>query len=224
MGATRTREPGTLTPRGRIVLIVALLAIVGAGFVWLRPSTKTTPPRPVPSFDGPLGAFDASKVPNSWGPLVAAAAKQAGIPAPVLAAQLEVESGWDPRAVSRVGAQGLAQFTPDTWKTYGSGDPFDPEDAIAAQGRLMKVLMRRANASGLHDNHVKLALAGYNAGFGNVTKYRGVPPFPETENYVDSVAWSMGYYAKPLPKPSSSGSGSDTPSSSRASATPASSR
>ena len=156
---------------------------------------------PAPSFAAPIGTLDDSTVPNGWAPLVRSAARTAGIPAPVLAAQLEAESKWDPGAVSHAGAQGLAQFTPDAWDSHGRGDPFDPADAIAAQGRLLADLMRRAKASGIEGDRVALALAGYNAGFGNVERYRGIPPFDETRNYVDKIARRMHHYAEPLPKP-----------------------
>ena len=80
-------------------------------------------------------------VPNGWGPLVEEAAKTAGIPVSVAAAQLKQESNWNPNAGSSAGAQGIAQFMPDTWAAYGQGgDVTDPEDAIPAYGRYMAAL------------------------------------------------------------------------------------
>ena len=132
----------------------------------------------------------ADNVPNGWGPLVDKAAKEAGIPSSVAKAQLQQESQWDPKAGSSAGAQGLAQFTPETWATYGNGgDVTDPEDSIAAYGRYMKALKSQVEplAKGDANELVRLTLAAYNAGPGAVEKYKGVPPFPETQDYVKTI-------------------------------------
>ncbi|WP_270451680.1 transglycosylase SLT domain-containing protein [Kocuria marina] len=129
-------------------------------------------------------------VPNGWGPLVDAAASQAELPASLVAAQLAQESGWNPDTTSPVGAQGLAQFMPATWATYGNGgDPFDPEDAIAAMGRYMAALKKEIQpiAGDNPDELVRLTLAAYNAGPGAVQEHRGVPPYPETQQYVEKI-------------------------------------
>ena len=87
------------------------------------------------------GEERAPNVPNGWAPLVEDAARTAGLPVSVVAAQLAQESGWNPDATSPAGAQGIAQFMPATWATYGNGgDPFDPDDAIPAYGRYMAAL------------------------------------------------------------------------------------
>ena len=106
-------------------------------------------------------------VPNGWGPLVEDAAKTAGLPVSVVAAQLKAESNWDPKAGSSAGAQGIAQFMPDTWAQYGDGgDVTDPEDAIPAYGRYMAALKEEVEplADGDADELVRLTLAAYNAG------------------------------------------------------------
>lgn len=136
----------------------------------------------------------SDQVPEAFaGTIQLAAASCPGLPAAVLAAQLEAESGFDPNAVSSVGALGIAQFMPGTWATWGrdaNGDgiasPFDPLDAIAAQGALMCHLLSTATKTGWGDP-IDLALAGYNAGWGAVTRYRGVPPFPETTAYIARI-------------------------------------
>lgn len=117
-----------------------------------------------------------------------------GIPAQVIAAQLEQESGWDPDAVSPSGARGIAQFMPDTWEYWGRdlngdgrADPHHAGEAIDAQGRLMCFLHGEATRSGIRKDPVVLALAAYNAGWGPVEENGGVPPFPETRDYVDRI-------------------------------------
>ena len=116
----------------------------------------------------------------------------------LLGAQVDVESAWNPNAESPAGAQGLAQFMPDTWTRWG-GDldedgqdsPFDPGDALRAQARYMCHLLDTMIASGLGGGDalgvIGLALAGYNAGPGAVLTYAGVPPYKETQDYVGTV-------------------------------------
>jgi hypothetical protein len=98
----------------------------------------------------------------------------------LLAAQLEAESGFDPRAVSPAGALGIAQFMPATARSYGLRDPFDPVASIDAQAHLMSDLLRRFHS-------VPLALAAYNAGSGAVAACGCVPSFPETRAYVARI-------------------------------------
>ena len=116
----------------------------------------------------------------------------------LLGAQVDVESAWNPNAESPAGAQGLAQFMPDTWARWG-GDldedgqdsPFDPGDALRAQARYMCHLLDTMIASGLGGDDalgvIGLALAGYNAGPGAVLTYGGVPPYKETQDYVRTI-------------------------------------
>lgn len=134
--------------------------------------------------------FNQKEIPNGWGEPVAKAATVAGVPASVLAAQLEAESGWNPNAKSGVGASGLAQFMPDTWASYGEGgDASNPVQAIAAQGRYMGALVKQllpvAKSTG--QDVIRLALAGYNAGPGAVESFKGIPPFAETRDYVEKI-------------------------------------
>jgi hypothetical protein len=98
----------------------------------------------------------------------------------LLAAQLMAESGFNPRAVSPAGAQGIAQFMPGTAASYGLRDPFDPVAAIDAQAYLMSDLLRGFRS-------VPLALAAYNAGSGAVGACSCVPDYPETRAYVARV-------------------------------------
>ena len=103
-----------------------------------------------------------TQVPAQYQAMVNDAAKQLGIPASVVAAQLYLESGWDPTIVSPTGAVGLAQFEPGTWASYGSGDPKNPVNAFAAYVKYMKYLL------GLEHGDLSKALAAYNAGPGDL--------------------------------------------------------
>lgn len=91
------------------------------------------------------------------------------------------ESNFDPSAVSGVGAQGLMQLMPETAADLGITNPFDPQQNVAAGARYFA---EQYDAFG----DVRLALAAYNAGPGNVQAYGGVPPFEETIGYVDRIA------------------------------------
>uniref|UniRef100_UPI003F49B3C9 C40 family peptidase n=1 Tax=Amycolatopsis sp. CA-151526 TaxID=3239921 RepID=UPI003F49B3C9 len=124
----------------------------------------------------------------------------------VIAAQIEAESNWNPAAVSGAGAEGISQFMPGTWATWGRDDdgngrasPFDPGDAIMAQGRFMCALadivtgyIRDGRAQG---EVIDLALAAYNAGPGGVLAAHGIPHNGQTEVYVARIRALMGKYA-----------------------------
>lgn len=114
------------------------------------------------------------------------------VPVEIFAAQLHAESGWDPQAVSPAGAQGIAQFMPPTWEQYGidadndgKADVWNPVDAIHSASALNCI--NRKLVAEVTGKRLLNTLAAYNAGFGSVRKYDGVPPFPETENYIDKI-------------------------------------
>ena len=92
-----------------------------------------------------------------------------------------VESAFSSEAVSKKGAEGIMQLMPTTAERFGVEDPKDPHQAIEGAGKYMRWLLDRYNG-----NVVK-AVAGYNAGEGNVDDYNGVPPFGETIEYVRRV-------------------------------------
>jgi hypothetical protein len=130
--------------------------------------------RAVPSF-----------VPDAYAQPIARAASRWSVSAALLAAQLYVESNFNPFAVSAAGARGIAQFMPATARSYGLADPNDAPAAIDAQAHLMRDLLRRFGS-------VSLALAAYNAGPGAVERCGCVPPYPETQAYVARVLGLAG--------------------------------
>jgi soluble lytic murein transglycosylase-like protein len=117
------------------------------------------------------------------GQLFARAGARYGVPAGLLAAVAKVESGFNPRAVSHAGAQGLMQLMPGTAKGLGV-DPFDPAQAIEGAARLIASYQQQFGST-------DLALAAYNAGPGAVSRYGGVPPYAETQRYVQRVLAQM---------------------------------
>jgi len=131
-------------------------------------------------FGGDGRAGLPSFVPARFAAPIAAAAQRWNVSAALLAAQLYAESGFNPFAVSPAGAQGIAQFMPGTARSLGLDDPFDATQAIDAQGRLMRDLLRQFGS-------VPLALAAYNAGPGAVSGCGCVPPYPETQAYVARI-------------------------------------
>lgn len=95
-------------------------------------------------------------------------------------AVIHTESGFDPNALSKPGAQGLMQLMPATAARYDVDNAFDPQENIRAGSRHLKYLIDRYR-------NLELALAAYNAGESNVEKYGGIPPFAETQDYVKRV-------------------------------------
>ena len=100
-------------------------------------------------------------------------------------AVIQTESGGNPRCISGAGAMGLMQLMPENVKDAGVTDPFDPEQNIAAGTKQLAGLLAQ------YHGDLDLALAGYNAGPGNVRKYGGIPPFTETRNYIQRVRAAM---------------------------------
>lgn len=169
---------------GGLFLCLAIAATSGspAGGAKAQQATST-----LACVDG--AGLRAGSVPNGWDVDVAAASKASGVPAPILAAQLEAESSWNPNAQSPAGAVGLAQFMPGTWDAYGEGSPTDPKAAIKAQGNYMGTLMdsMKSLADKTGEDVIALALAAYNAGPPAVQQYGGVPPYKETQEYVQKI-------------------------------------
>jgi len=113
-------------------------------------------------------------------------AQRHGVSATLVEAVVRAESGFDPAAVSPKGAGGLMQLMPRTASALGVADRFDPRENISGGVRHLRYLLDRYQGS------VAMALAAYNAGEGAVDSHRGIPPYPETQQYVERVLRAAG--------------------------------
>lgn len=113
----------------------------------------------------------------------------------VFEALIEVESGFDPNAVSEKGAMGLGQLIPETAKELNVSNPFDPHQSLIGSAQYLTRQL-------LEFGSLELALAAYNAGPGRVKEHGGIPPFQETQDYITKITKKVGVSAA-APEPSS---------------------
>ena len=146
-----------------------MLIAVTAALAAATPAGAQTTRRPSPA---DYGAYSRE---------IAEASARHGVPQRLIWAVIRVESGFDHRAVSRTGARGLMQLMPETAAILGVRDSFNPRENIHGGTRHLRAMMERFSYN------PRLALAAYNAGEKAVIEYGGVPPYPETQDYVVRV-------------------------------------
>ncbi len=116
--------------------------------------------------------------------IIKAVAEKYNLEASLIHSIIRTESDYDPHCVSSKGALGLMQLMPETAKIYGVGNPFEPRDNIEGGVKYIKDLIN------LYNGRTRFVLAAYNAGQTAVKKYGGIPPYPETRNYIEKVMTS----------------------------------
>ena len=135
-----------------------------------EPEAEAPPPAPVPS--APVAAVP-------YGEIIDRLAAEQNVPVKLVRAVIQVESAYNQRARSPKGAMGLMQLMPATARQYAVADPYDPASNIEGGIKHLKSLLQRLP--------VALALAAYNAGEAAVQRFNGIPPYPETRNYVSRI-------------------------------------
>jgi len=134
--------------------------------------------------------------PKAWRPIqnyddvINEAARENGLSSSLLKALIHVESYFNPRAVSKKGALGLMQIMPQNLELLEISDPFDPWENIMGGARYLKAMIERFNGQ------LPLALAAYNAGPSAVERYQNIPPYDETQRYVEKVMKLFHLYKK----------------------------
>jgi soluble lytic murein transglycosylase-like protein len=177
-----TPPPGTNSPAPALAgaagprFANALSAAMDAAGASTSPSTGTGAPGPAPVAPAQLDALVQQNA-STW-----------QVDPALVKAVIANESGFNANATSRVGAQGLMQLMPDTAASLGVRDPYDPAQNVAGGTRYLRGLLDRFGGN------MRLAVAAYNAGPGAVEKYGDVPPYSETQNYVQNVLASYDTY------------------------------
>ncbi len=141
-----------------------------------------------------LARSDWSTVPlnlTAYQQLIADAARRHKVDPALVRALIHAESNFNHQALSRAGAQGLMQLMPETQRQFGVKNPYNEAQNIEAGTRLLKQLLVK------YGNNVKIAAAAYNAGIDAVERYRGIPPYEETQNYVRRVTQLYSRYRHP---------------------------
>jgi len=123
----------------------------------------------------------ATRVSRDYHQLFKEVARKYRLPLNLLQGVVKVESNFDPQVVSPCGALGLMQLMPETARALGVKNPFDPRENLEAGARYLRQMLD------LFRGNIDLALAAYNAGPGSVQRYGGIPPYKETQEYIEKI-------------------------------------
>ena len=193
--------PGELEAAARVRALQALIARTeGASEATGTPvATAASAPAAGTSFASALQTATASAAGGSrYDALIGQAAARNGVDPAVLHGLIQQESGFDPASQSSAGAMGLTQLMPGTASSLGVANPLDPAESIEGGARYLAQMLARFGGD------TSKALAAYNAGPGAVEQYGGVPPYAETQDYVQKVLGYAESYRREHPAPTGS--------------------
>jgi soluble lytic murein transglycosylase-like protein len=164
--------------RARTMFLAALMSSAPAArpMIALLPASKVLQPKVEVDTQ-----YEVVPAKYAYEDIIQEAAKTYDLDPALIRAVMQAESAFHPYVVSRAGAEGLMQLMPALADEMGVTDSFDPRENIMGGARYLKQLLD------LHNGNIPLTLASYNAGPGNVRRYRGVPPFKETRSYVKKI-------------------------------------
>jgi membrane-bound lytic murein transglycosylase MltF len=182
LGAIGTTKGNSSTTPSNLSQILASLS--GNGITNSTSNTKY-----IESILNNFGSNDDTKITSEIAAAVKSASEKYGVDASLILAIIKQESSFNPNSVSKSGAQGLMQLMPKTAEGLGVTDAFDISQNVDGGTQYIKNMLNKFNGN------VSLALAAYNAGPNAVTKYNGIPPYQETQNYVPKVLNYQKQYA-----------------------------
>jgi soluble lytic murein transglycosylase-like protein len=172
--AGRRRRERRRSRMRTVLMAAAALATVHTARTQTRPLLR-------PGVAVSMDEFRPIRADRAYDDIIAEAAARYDLDPELIRAVMRAESAFDPTVVSPAGAQGLMQLMPGLATEMGVSDVFDPRQNIMGGARYLRWLLDR------NRGNIPLTLAGYNAGPGAVSKYRKVPPFRETQNYVKKI-------------------------------------
>jgi soluble lytic murein transglycosylase-like protein len=180
---TRDRRRGDRRKHALRSLMLAAATMSASPLAAKSPSRNSLPglPELSPRVSVEMSNFIPIRPEVAYEDLIQEAAQLYDLDPALIRAVMRTESAFNAGAVSPVGAMGLMQLMPELAEEMGVADPFDPRDNIMGGAKYLKQLLDA------HKGQIDLTLASYNAGPGNVKRYRGIPPFKETRDYVKKI-------------------------------------
>jgi len=183
----KTMKAASYSVEGETVRIIDEKSEIAIPLSWVREIRTFADPEPTAPVPQMAAVDENLDNDFDYSDLVLSLSKKHQVDWKLVAAVMKAESNFNPRAVSPKGARGLMQLMPDTARLYRVTDPYDPVQNIDAGVRHLKMLMNR------FPGKLDLVLAAYNSGEKTVDRFKGIPPFSETQSYVKKVLhWMKG--------------------------------